>query len=271
MKKTFSFLVLFIIATFVWNELSAQYYYASNESGLLALHERKDLKFSIATGRNSIAGRSLSLNMGYSPFKNIAIQGSYFKFNTEPIQLNKYTKGSLISALAGTYYFFPINKKNKYNPILKDLLMQKGFLMDFYMAYARGNMYNNYINSKAAELFYTKSYLQAGLHWQTGTFGLDFISKFGFLDYYKTEAFFIPNAPASLNIENFGLYDTFNFRENAIRVRLHLKYVGIYLTRTWINHSERGAKFIDNATHFGLIIDIDKISNKKKKNISSIL
>lgn len=264
MKKILYSLFIFFIASLFSQQLLAQHYYACNESGLLALHDDQDFKTSFATGRNSIIGKSFSLNFGYSPFKHVAVQTNFFTYKANPIQVDKYTDGSLLSGMIGTYYFFKINGKNNSSPIQKDLLMDKGILLDFYLGYGKGDMYNNYINTKASELFYEKSFLQGGLHWQTGTLGVDLVSKFGFLDYYRTEAYALGNSVSSSNIDNLGLYDTFSFRENSIRVRLHLKFVGVYMTRTWINHSDRGAKFIDNATHFGLILALNRISKNKE-------
>ncbi len=260
-KTFFVFFICYFI--FSLNGFS-QYYYASNEGSLLALNEKNDFKGSIAVGRNSYIGKNMSYQIGYSPLNNIAFQFSYFAYKADPVQERKFSSGNLFNGAIGTYYFLPIGK-HRNTSIHKDLLMKKGIMADLYMGYGKGNMFNNYIGAKASKLFFNKPFIQGGLHWQTGTLAVDYVTKFGFLDYYKTEIYGFGSQQPTTGIENFELYDTFSYREHSVRIRLQLKIMGVFMTRTWINHSDRGAKFIDNATHFGMLLELDEIFKKKKE------
>ncbi len=257
---------LFIAIAFLLNSCS-HYYYAPNEGALLALNEKNDLKVS-AGKSNSSDDREFnySLQVGYSPIKHLGIQSSYFNYRESGVR-NSFTEsgnGHISTAAIGTYYFFPTKKIGRRPDLVNNYTMNRGILIDLYAGRSNGSVNNYYTLNSSSHFDFNKTYGQFGFHWQGRVFGINYVSKFGVLDFKNGTVNGKISQEHLADIMDVEKNDTYNFRENSIRFHIGVKHARFFITGTWFNSPKSAeVKFVESTLHGGVIIEIDEFFKKK--------
>ena len=159
-------------------------YYAPNDSYLMSLSEKGDIKASVSTGNASITNNntkrnSISVQAGYSPFKHLGVQGSYFKLSEKDTQAEDFSgsgNGQIGEFAVGGY-----TTGNKNNP---DNFY---WVYDLYTGMGWGEVNNFYKPGGQSNLSFRKYFIQAGVHfWIKKNIVTSFGLQLTQLDFNKT-------------------------------------------------------------------------------------
>jgi len=249
------------------------YYYAPEEGNLLALNEQGDLKASASVGTafsDYGTNNSYGFQAGYSPWKGVAIQGSFFHINH--IYQNALLGNlSIASGAIGTYYSKEFVNANQDAP---EKSSKQGLLFDAYLGFGMGDAYNNYLSGGKSNFIFNKVYLQGGIHWQAKWVGLSFIARIVRLDYDRAilTGNIINGEWSSINriIDN----NPYTLVETSSRFHVGNKHFKVYLSQSTVypQFVDYEVDYLIRSLSIGAVLDIDSLfakkSSKKKKKLS---
>ncbi len=257
---------------------ASHHFYATDEGNLLALREEKDLKVSAGYTPhiNSLPGNNLNAQVGYSPFKNLGIHGSYFRIRNsftgaEDIDKNVYQYN--FSGAIGGYYFIPAKAKEVFDgeelTSYKSPPEGKGLLFDAYLGFSQGSVNNFYFGETGKiELDFQKVYVQGGFHIFLDKVGASFTLRGAQLSYLDSSTATGKLTASQLRkVEIIEENNPFFFLESALKIsvgkpaspiRGYLTLAGVY---------DFGDVFLEvqpSTMQFGVTADIDYFFSKKK-------
>lgn len=255
----------------------SHYYYAPDEGYLLSLGEKGDIKISAATGSAGESNGDLekdntsSFQAGYSPIKNLGIQGSIFslkRVGESDDGVKPRGHGFIASGAIGGYFFI-INERQKLlqEEFADPLKMRKGVLLDLYAGYGQGKAHNYYANGSNSHFDFQKSFIQGGIHWQGKMTGISYVFKVVRLDYQTGIVNKEIEQEDLVAIQGISQNNPFSLIEHSFRFHVGLKKIRFFLSTTLIPYSKEVDKldYIGSSGHIGLILELDEIFRKKEK------
>ena len=259
---------------------ASHHFYATDEGNLLALREEKDLKVSAGYTPhiNSLPGNNINAQVGYSPFKNLGIHGSYFRIRNsftgaEDIDKNVYQYN--FSGAIGGYYFMPAKAKEVFDDEEGGLTSfesptdGKGLLFDAYIGFSQGAVNNFYFGETGKiELDFQKVYVQGGFHIFLDKVGASFTLRGAQLNYLDSSTATGKLSASQLRkVEIIEENNPFFFLESALKISVGKPAAPIrgYLTLAGVY--DFGDVFLEvqpSTMQFGVTADVDYFFSKKK-------
>ncbi len=261
---------LIISAIFFFNSC-ANYYYAPNDSNLLAISEPGELKVSgaISPVINDKAidnARIYSLQAGYSPLKHLVLNANYFNAkmarSPEANNLNYLSgSGSIFEGALGGYI-----KINKLKDKQTSLLSREVFL-DAYIGSGRGTVTNYFTSGGQSVLSFRKNYIQFGVHTKWKIDKIQLGSSIGLraiqLDFDKISYNGIMTNAALNDISYLQTNEPFSLFEASYRFHMGLRQFSLFFSGT-IVRSKLEFDYISSIAQVGAVVNIDEFFNKKR-------
>lgn len=262
------FLGVLLLSSFT---AAGQYMYVPEDGIMLALDEKEDLKFSVAANafqfkREIDWSVNYNLQAGYSPKDHFAIVGNFFKFWQSPIESDEQPESfstHFTSIAAGSYLY---KKKENRNNETTDAPSNsfRGTLLDFYMGYGLGNSRRQYEAGGHSKFYFHKFFMQAGMHLHEKRMGFSAIFRYSILDFDKGAVFGKFDGSDRDVLEYLEDNNPHHLLELSFRFSVKVaKNIRFYYSNATVLSALFLAK--GSSSHFGLLIDIDKISKKTGK------
>ncbi len=278
--KYTSFLLIFSIL--IMTSSCSRYYYSPDEGHLLTISQKNDfhISTSLQTLRIKDTSNQVNIQLGYSPIKHLAIQGSYFYLSdADQDDILIKGRGHMGSGAIGGYYFFkPIpnpllrifQRKNKTKnldppPIFSNNYIKRGSLIDLYFGHARGNSSLDYNSRGNSIVEFQKTYGQIGFHWFNRISGFSYTFKMGQLQFDKAASFGIVDLNDISRLEILEAKNDFFIRESSFRLFTGIKQARCFFNLTILSSpNQLEAVGVDNYNFtIGAIVDIDECFRKK--------
>jgi len=258
----------FIVAVFLFNGCTYNYYYAPNAQNNLRLTKPNEVKGDFGIFR-SAGTNGIIVHSAYSPVKNLGIQANYYRSSSNLDAGLKMQEGNLA---IGTYYlhkFDPRENKTKH-------LFEPGFLFDLYAGIGIGQNKNG-----ISELFnnlttrtrfnYHKYYMQAGIHLQTfGAITIGYTFRLFYLDYKNALA---SGEILDAFIDDLNLLkanDPFLLRENSIKFSVGSNKINYYLAANILSRRILNRDlFYHSSIQTGMEFSISELFARKKMKVSN--
>ena len=278
-------LILFIIILF--NSSCSRYYYSPDDGHLLTLSEKKDFHFSASA--NSLRFRDtanhFNFQLGYSPIKHLAIQGSFFYLKDGEDNPIITGEGHMYSGAIGTYKFFePFadsflkklarRKGSKKKPLSPPVFFQenyskKGTIVDLYLGHARGLSRIDYDSRGRSFTRFQKTFGQIGLHLNNSLGGFSYTFKVGQLRFNEATSSGIVNLDDLNKLRSLEDNNTFPFREHSFRFFTGVRQLKVFFNLTLLYDSRRLSTLgVDNNNFtIGILVDIDECFKKTKSSL----
>ncbi len=237
---------------------SGQQYYITNPGSILSPSAQHNLIFSGAIGGSRTLSKTRAYHVAYSPLKYLGVQGTYSKTKVNySFDSPRGTNTSSYGGAIGGYYF--INLKEQPHLHQKKI----GVLFDAYLGYEKGNIDNTYNETESSKLNYNKGYIQLGANLSGGVLGLQLKGTIGYFDFVNG-SYTAPNLTLPSNqLDEILEKDIHNFSEMTLALNMGIKYGRIYCSQTLLHlFGDNDLPAIDNAYHFGIILEIDKLIKK---------
>ncbi|MEM8525623.1 MAG: hypothetical protein AAGG68_13360 [Bacteroidota bacterium] len=254
-----------LILSFIFFTSCTHYYYLPQESHLLAIEEKKDVKISggIFTPLENIDGGNIQI--GYSPIKHISVQASGL-YATSSLGENfriVRSKGYTTNLALGTYVDLTKKKSDSGERILLDL----------YGGVSTGKVTNVYSRETNSTFDFERFYGQAGIHFQDSIIGFDLVFQGGMLNYVDGTVFGQPESFQQSILSYIEQNNSTFVGETTLRSFYKLKKGKFYFSLSHLlikdqveiannQFSFRFNHFSNFTTSIGLIYDLNR-SNEK--------
>jgi len=255
-NKTFTSLFILSLIAILWSSCGCtQTPYTHSGARHLPLKEKND--FQIATDFNGI-------QIGYSPFKSLGIQGSYFNRGKK---LNHFEEGdlfycegkNLITDIAiGSYHAFSNRKKKK----------NESLLLGAYLGYGQGKFTSTFVDESSYEFKFQNYFQQLDIQYLSPRFQIGY--------FFKREVYDLKDGKFSFGEEPYNSAIEFNiiaasdlsaYYSSSLKAAIQLEPIWMFANITLSHQSEDFNFYPDRSVQAGFAIDINtllkKISQKK--------
>lgn len=261
-----TFIILIVFALFT---SCNHYYYVPNEGATLALKEKNDLQLAGGIGLTPFInpGASGSVQVGYSPIKNLGIQSSYFSVSFDGNLFDTLSNGKVTqwSNAIGAYHSINLDKDKEVESNYSRMKANRYLLLDAYIGYDVGRTVNKYSRSGISRLNFNKRYIQLGTHFY-GRF-LDFGITFrtGILDYTRAKIRGNVSDQGLSEIDAVVANDAYRYGELGLRYSINLDFGKVYgtLTRFYASYpvTVNFRRFVFQA---GYVVNLNTLFKKRK-------
>ncbi len=256
-------LIQFIFLLFIASMSSCtSSFYVPNDNIMVQLKDKNEINISgsflgtdthFMNSENKISTRTAQL--GYSPFKHVALAGSYFD-----VKQKFRGKGHIWNAALGTYYFFNFRDPHHKKPL--------GILVDIYAGGGEGNVAHKYENGGKFSADFQQYFIQGGLHFMAPYFDVGISLKRSLLNYHNGTTIYEIGKSNLNTIESLMNNNHYNPLDLNIRVSGGFKYGKGYINiNEVINPSKNLPLKLDTGTiSVGVQLSVHEIVKGLKKN-----
>lgn len=280
------YIPLLLFSLIFLNSSCSRYYYSPDDGQLLAINQKGDFHFSNSANslRLKDSSNHINLQLGYSPIKHLAVQGSFFYAKDQDQEDPLVTgKGHIWSGAIGGYHFLkpwsksPLRKnKNrrraegvKFEPpvFFQKNYLKEGVSIELYLGYASGLSRLDYRSMGMSLTNFQKTFGQFGFHWFNELGGFSYTMKVGQLHFSKAQSTGLVDLRDLENLGRLENNNTFTIRESSFRLFTGIRQVSCFFNITLINGSSDLDLIGADEGNFsiGVLVDIDECFRKNKE------